>query len=82
MFGSIESVLYATAAFVGGHFVLSSRLIRGPVVGRIGENAFRGLYSLIVAAALAMTFRPVSVDPVNVTLAMSGWQVSRVPRSF
>ncbi len=52
MFGSIESVLYATAAFVGGHFVLSSRPIRGPVVGRIGENAFRGLYSLIVAAAL------------------------------
>ena len=52
MFGSIESVLYAAIVFVGGHFALSSRPIRTKLVGRIGENAFVVLYSLIVAAAL------------------------------
>jgi uncharacterized membrane protein len=42
----------ATVAFVGGHFVLSSGPVRGRAVALIGEAAFRGAYSILVAAAL------------------------------
>ena len=37
---------------------------------------------LIVSAALAITFLPVSDEPVKLILAMSGWAVIRGPRSF
>jgi uncharacterized membrane protein len=42
----------AMAAFVGMHFLLSSRPVRDPLVGRLGEGPFRGLYSLVAAATL------------------------------
>ena len=35
----------AVLAFVGGHFLLSSPPVRGPVVARVGEPAFSGIYS-------------------------------------
>ena len=35
-----------------------------------------------VPAALAITFLPVAVEPVNATLATSGWPVRAAPRSF
>jgi len=44
-------VLAAAAAFVGSHFLLSHPL-RGPIVRRVGEGAFQGLYSLVAAAML------------------------------
>jgi hypothetical protein len=37
---------------------------------------------LSVSATLCITFLPVPVEPVNDTLATSGWVVSRAPRSF
>ncbi len=49
--GSILAVALATLAFVGGHFVLSHPL-RSVLVRRLGEGAFAGVYSLIVAIAL------------------------------
>ena len=42
----------AAAAFVGTHFLLSHPL-RAPLVGRIGELAFRGLYSVVALATFA-----------------------------
>lgn len=42
-------------AFVGGHFLLSSWALRQSVVARIGKEAFRGLYSLVMLAALVWT---------------------------
>jgi hypothetical protein len=35
----------AVLAFVGGHFLLSSPPVREPVVARVGEPAFSGIYS-------------------------------------
>lgn len=43
----------ATALFVGGHFALSSLPLRGAILARLGEGAFRGLYSLFAMAAFA-----------------------------
>lgn len=44
-------VLAAAVAFVGTHFLLSHPL-RGPIVARIGERGFAGLYALVAAATL------------------------------
>lgn len=41
----------AVLAFVGGHFLLSSPPVRGPLVKRVGEPAFSGLYSALMLAA-------------------------------
>lgn len=41
----------ATLLFVGGHFLLSDRALRRPLLERLGENGFRGLYSLLMLAA-------------------------------
>ena len=49
--GGIHMVLAAAIAFLGTHFLLSHPL-RAPIVGRIGEGAFLGLYSLVAAATL------------------------------
>ncbi len=42
----------ATIAFVGGHLVLSSGPVRRPLIRILGEAAFRGIYAILVAAAL------------------------------
>lgn len=44
-------LLAAAVAFVGSHFVLSHPL-RAPIVGRIGEGSFLGVYSLVSAVTL------------------------------
>ncbi|MGH6617376.1 NnrU family protein [Sphingomonas sp.] len=46
-----EMVLAAAAAFVGSHFLLSHPL-RRPIVARIGERPFLGLYVLVAAVTL------------------------------
>jgi uncharacterized membrane protein len=53
MNGTIPAVALAALAFVGGHFVLSSQPVRGFLVGSVGERPFRGIYSVVAAAALA-----------------------------
>lgn len=52
MTGTISSLTLAVAVFVGGHFILSSLTVRRPLAGALGENAFRGLYSLVALASL------------------------------
>ncbi|MEZ5708339.1 MAG: NnrU family protein [Blastomonas sp.] len=49
--GDMIGLIAATIAFVGGHFVLSHPL-RAPMVARLGENAFLGVYSIFALAAL------------------------------
>ncbi len=44
-------VLAAAAAFVGTHFLLSHPL-RKPIVARIGEKGFAGVYALVAAVTL------------------------------
>ncbi len=50
--GSIQAVALGTLAFVGLHFLMSHPL-RGALVRLLGEKAFSGVYSLIVALAFA-----------------------------
>lgn len=47
MIGTIESLALAAAAFVGGHFILSSLPVRQGLMAMLGENGFRGTYSLV-----------------------------------
>ncbi|MET0180885.1 MAG: NnrU family protein [Novosphingobium sp.] len=49
---ALSSLIAASVAFVGGHFVLSHPL-RAPLVGRLGEKGFLGLYSLLSLATFA-----------------------------
>jgi uncharacterized membrane protein len=48
---SLTLVSIAATAFVGTHFLLSHPL-RGPLVVRLGERGFQGLYSLVAFATL------------------------------
>jgi uncharacterized membrane protein len=48
----VVMVAVAAAAFVGTHFAMSHPL-RAPLVGRLGERGFLGVYSLVAAATLA-----------------------------
>ena len=55
----MQSLILALIAFVGSHFLMSHPL-RAPMVARLGENAFRGVYSLVSLATFAwvvMAFR-------------------------
>jgi uncharacterized membrane protein len=55
----------AMTAFVGMHFLLSSRPLRDPLVARLGEGSFRGLYSLIAAATLIWAVVAYNRAPVD-----------------
>lgn len=54
---SLYSLALATLAFVGGHFVLSSAPVRGPLAGLLGERAFLAVYSLLAVATLVWMVR-------------------------
>lgn len=47
----LTDLLAATVAFVLGHFLLSSRALRTPLIQRLGAQGFRALYSVMVLAA-------------------------------
>jgi len=49
---SLTNLAFATLAFVGGHFLLSSPALREPLLAKLGAGPFQGLYSLISVAAL------------------------------
>jgi len=51
MTGSLDALIAATAVFVFGHFLLSSRPLRAPLVRALGQGGFLPLYSIAVAAA-------------------------------
>ena len=51
MTGSLDALIAATAVFVFGHFLLSSRPLRAPLVRAFGQGGFLPLYSVLIAAA-------------------------------
>ena len=51
-------LLIAATAFVGTHFLMSHPL-RAPLVSRLGEKGFLGLYSLVAAATLIWMIWPI-----------------------
>ena len=50
MDAALHELILATAAFVLGHFMLSSVAVRRPLIARLGENGFRAAYSVTIAA--------------------------------
>jgi uncharacterized membrane protein len=55
--GAVGLIALWAALFLAGHFILSSDPVRGTIAGKLGEQPFRGIYSL---AALG-TFIPLVI---------------------
>jgi uncharacterized membrane protein len=74
----MESLVAASAAFVGFHFLLSHPL-RRPLVARIGEGPFLGLYSLVALASFAgmvAAFMALPPQPLWWSLGDPEWAVA------
>ena len=52
MIGTLGNLMSAMATFVIGHFVLASLPIRQTLIERLGENGFRGLFSVFALVTL------------------------------
>lgn len=50
---ALNELALATLVFVGGHFLLSSAKLRGPLAGLLGERGFAAFYSVLSIAAFA-----------------------------
>ena len=76
----LVSLAAASIALVGTHFALSHPL-RAPLVARIGEGAFLGLYSLVAAACLVwmvFAFRAAPAGDLGGATGEAGWIVATV----
>ncbi len=75
---TLTGLALATASFVGTHLILSHPL-RAPLVRRIGEPAFLGLYSLIAFATLAwvaVAARSLPPQPPCWVASQIGWHIA------
>jgi len=63
----------AMLAFVGLHFLLSARPVRERLVVRLGENAFRGIYSLIAAATFLWAILAYNRAPFETLWLVPSW---------
>lgn len=76
----MQNVLAAAIAFVGSHFLLSHPL-RQPIVGRMGQGWFLGLYSLVAAVTLvwlALAYRAAPMGPLLWPVGDGLWIVATV----
>src|SRR3546814_1879784 len=80
MLGTIDALIVGLAAFVGGHFLLSSPRLREPLVDALGEERFRGLYALLALAALTWTVLAYGQAPAVAVWAPPAW-TRWIPRS-
>jgi uncharacterized membrane protein len=63
MTGSFSNLLSAMATFVIGHFVLASLPIRQLLIARLGENGFRGLFSVFALVTLTWVIAAYNSTP-------------------
>jgi uncharacterized membrane protein len=63
MSGSLDTLMAATALFVGSHFMLSSAPLRRPLVRSLGERGFAVMFSLVAIAAFAWMIRAYGAAP-------------------
>ncbi len=73
MTGTLGTLLAAAAFFVASHLVLSSPALRAPLVARLGERAFLGLYSVVALAALAWLVLAYNAAPYVELWPLSAW---------
>lgn len=70
---ALLELIVAAVIFTGGHFLLSSRPLRRPLVAAMGEKPFLGLYSLIALAALAWMAWAYGRAPTVVLWSAPAW---------
>lgn len=63
MIESLQPLLLAMATFVIGHFVLASLPVRQALIGVIGNNGFRGLFSIFALITLIWAIRAYAAAP-------------------
>jgi len=73
MTGTLGHLLLAATAFVCGHFLLASPPLRPLLVGRIGENGFRGLFSVMAIATLAWLILTYADAPARELWPFAEW---------
>lgn len=76
MLETTNGLIAATLAFVGGHFLLSSRPLRPILNDRFGERAFRLIYSAAMTVSLIWmiaAFRAAPVVPVWQPAPVLAW---------
>ncbi len=73
MTGTLTHLFLACLVFVGGHFVLGSPPVREALVARIGERAFRGVFSLAALVALIWMVRAYDAAPYRELWAPAAW---------
>lgn len=62
--GGFGELILAAVLFVGGHFLASVAPVRGPLVARLGERAFSGIYSAVAIALLVWLIYAYARAPV------------------
>lgn len=67
----MQQLVLAMIAFVGTHFLMSHPL-RAPLAGRLGENGFRGLYSLVSLGTFGWAVMAFRAAPASVPLWAGG----------
>ncbi|MPZ09640.1 MAG: NnrU protein [Kiloniellaceae bacterium] len=76
MLETTDALIAATLAFVGGHFLLSSRPVRPLLNARFGERGFRLVYSAVMVATLVWmlaAYRSAPFVPVWDPALVLGW---------
>lgn len=72
MTGTTDHVLYAAVAFLAIH-LLPATPLRAAAIGRIGLNAYRGLFSLLSAAVLGWLILAFAEAPHEELWAQAPW---------
>ena len=67
----MSNLVWAVTAFVGTHFLMSHPL-RAPLVARLGENGFRGVYSLVSLGTFGWAVMAFRAAPVTEPLWVAG----------
>jgi uncharacterized membrane protein len=63
LIGTFGNLMSAMATFVIGHFVLASLPVRQSLIERLGENGFRGLFSVFALVTLAWVIAAYNAAP-------------------
>ena len=80
----LANLILAAVAFVGTHFLMSHPL-RSPLIGRLGENGFRGLYVVVSLATFGWMAWAAWTMPVQPPAHVAGnvtWAVASLAMLF